>query len=154
MNCQPEPTVGTAIVRGKAKAKCEFGAKLDISVSNGFVRLEHSSFDAYNESENLIEIIERCRKRTGHYPKRVLADQIYCTRDNLKFCNGIRLSGKPLGRPQKDATADKKPIRKDEIDRVEVERQFSHAKGSFGLGLIRTRLKETSQTVIALSILA
>jgi len=144
------------IVRGKAKAKCEFGAKLDISVSNGFVRLEHSSFNAYNESENLIEIIERYRKRTGHYPERVLADQIYRTRDNLKFCkrNGIRLSGKPLGRPKKDALADKKLIRKDEIDRVEVERQFSHAKGSFGLGLIRTRLKETSQSAITLSILA
>jgi hypothetical protein len=33
------------IVRGKAKAGCEFGAKLDISVSDGFVRLEHTSFD-------------------------------------------------------------------------------------------------------------
>jgi len=144
------------IVRGKAKTKCEFGAKLDISVSNGFVRLEHSSFDAYNESENLIEIIERYRKRTGHYPERVLADGVYRNRENLKFCkkHGIRLSGKPLGRPKKDAAADKKLSRKDEIDRVEVERKFSHAKGAFGLGLIRTRLKETSQTAIALSILS
>jgi hypothetical protein len=144
------------IVRGKAKAKCEFGAKLDISVSNGFVRLEHSSFDAYNESENLIGIIERYRAREGHYPERALVDAIYRNRKNLAFCNqhGIRLLGKPLGRPKKDATADKKLIRKDEIDRIEVERKFSHAKGSFGLGLIRSRLKQTSQTAIALSILA
>lgn len=144
------------IVRGKAKAKTEFGAKLDISVSNGFTRLEHSSFDAYNEGENLIEIVERFRKREGHYPKRVLADKIYRTKENLKYCakHGIRLLGKPLGRPKKDAAADKKMIRKDEIDRIEVERKFSHAKGSFGLGLIRARLKATSQTAIALSILA
>jgi len=144
------------IVRGKAKAKCEFGAKLDVSVSNGFVRLEHSSFDAFNEGENLIEIIERYRIREGHYPERVLADGIYRNRDNLAYCkrNGIRLLGKPLGRPKKDAVMDKKLARADEIDRVEVERKFSHAKGSFGLGLIRTRLKETSQTAIALSILA
>ena len=144
------------IVRGKAKAKTEFGAKLDISVSNGFTRLEHSSFDAYNEGENLIEIIERFRAREGCYPQRVLADKIYRTKENLKYCakHGIRLLGKPLGRPKKDAAADKKQIRTDEIDRIEVERKFSHAKGSFGLGLIRARLQATSQTTIALSILA
>jgi len=144
------------IVRGKAKAKTEFGAKLDVSVVNGFTRLEHSSFDAYNESENLIEIIERFRAREGHYPERVLADAIYRTRENLKYCakHHIRLLGKPLGRPKKDAIIDKKQTRIDEIDRVEVERKFSHAKGSFGLGLIRAKLKQTSQTAIALSILA
>jgi hypothetical protein len=144
------------IVRGKAKAKTEFGAKLDISVVNGFTRLEHSSFNAYNESENLIEIIERFRAREGRYPERVLADAIFRTRENLKYCakHHIRLLGKPLGRPKKDAVIDKKQTRIDEIDRVEVERKFSHAKGSFGLGLIRARLKQTSLTAIALSILA
>ena len=142
------------IVRGKAKAKCEFGAKLDISVSDGFVRLEHTSFDAYNESENLVEIIERYRTRTGHYPERLLADQIYRNRDNIKYCNerGIRLLGKPLGRPPKDYAPDKKLCRTDEIDRIEVERKISHAKGSFGLGLIRTRLKESTKSAIAMSV--
>ena len=144
------------IVRGKAKAKTEFGAKLDVSVVNGFTRLEHSSFDAYNESENLIAIIERFLVREGHYPKRVLADAIYRTRENLKYCakHNIRLLGKPLGRPKKDAVVDKKQTRIDEIDRIEVERKFSHAKGSFGLALIRAKLSDTSQTAIALSILA
>lgn len=142
------------IVRGKAKTKCEFGAKLDISVSNGFVRLEHTSFDAYNESGNLIDIIERYRLREGYYPERVLVDGIYRNRGNIAFCkkNGIRLMGKPLGRPKKDFVLDKKQMRVDEIDRIEVERQLSHAKGSFGLGLIRTKLKSTSETAIALSI--
>lgn len=144
------------IVRGKAKAKCEFGAKLDISVADGFVRLEHTSFEPYNESENLQAIIERYRAREGHYPEVVMADQIYRTRNNLMFCkaHGIRLSGKPLGRPKKDSSVDRKQIRADEIDRIEVERKFSYAKGSFGLGLIRTRLKETSETAIALSVLS
>jgi hypothetical protein len=144
------------IVRGKTKAKCEFGAKLDISVSNGFVRLENTSFDAYNESGNLKEIVERYRKREGHYPQRVLADQIYRTRENLKYCtaHGIRLSGKPLGRPKKEQTQDKKQMRSDGTDRVEVERKFSHAKGSFGLALIRSKLQTTSKTAIALSIVA
>ena len=142
------------IVRGKAKTNCEFGAKLELSVSDGYVRLKHTSFDAYNESTNFIDIIERYRVREGHYPERVLVDGIYRTRDNLQFFkkNGIQISGKPLGRPSNDASADKKRIRTDEIDRIEVERQISHAKRSFGLGLIRIRLKETSETSIALSI--
>lgn len=38
------------IVRGKAGKPVEFGAKLDISVVNGFTRLEYLSFDAYNEA--------------------------------------------------------------------------------------------------------
>ena len=142
------------IVRGKAKSKCEFGAKLDVSVSNGFVRLEHASFDSYNESGNFVEIIERYRERTGRWPERALVDQIYRTRENLSYCKerGIRVLGKPLGRPPKDYDPDKKLRHQDEVDRIEVERKISHAKGSFGLGLIRTRLKETSETAIALSI--
>lgn len=144
------------IVRGKARAKCEFGAKLDISVSDGFVRLEHTSFDPYNESENLQAIIERYRAREGHYPEVVMADQIYRTRENRMFCkeHGVRLSGKPLGRPKTDSASDRKQVRTDEINRIAVEREFSYAKGSFGLGLIRAKLKETTKTVIALSVLA
>jgi hypothetical protein len=149
------------IVRGKAKAKCEFGAKLDISVSNGLARIERVSFDAYNESENLIESVERYKQREGHYPERVLADKIYRNSKNISYCQslGIQILGKPLGRPKKDVSEDdrkllRKAERKAEIDRIEAERKFSHAKGSFGLGLIRTRLKETSLTSIALAILA
>jgi hypothetical protein len=61
------------------------------------------------------------------------------------------LIGPPLGRAKKGSVLDKK--RQNEIDRIEVERKFSLAKGSFGLGLIITRLKSTSKTAIAQSIL-
>ncbi len=37
------------IVRGKAKNPVEFGAKLDMSITNGYARIEKISFDAYNE---------------------------------------------------------------------------------------------------------
>ena len=66
------------IVRGKAKSPVEFGAKLDLSVDEtGICRLEKLSFDAYNESKVLKTAIENYKQRTGHYPERVLADQIY-----------------------------------------------------------------------------
>lgn len=143
------------IVRGKAKSKCEFGAKLDISVADGFTRLEHTSFDAYNESANLQDIIEGYRQREGHYPERVLADQIYRNRENLRYCKarGIRLSGKPLGRPKREPDIDKRQEHCDQVERIEVERKISQAKGSYGLGLIRAKLKETSLTAVSLSVL-
>lgn len=143
------------IVRGKAKSPVEFGAKLDISVTEGFARIEHISYEAYNEAENLQDIIERYREREGHYPERVLADKIYRNRDNLAFCkkHGIRLSGPALGRPKKDSVRDRKQEYEDICDRVEVERAYSLAKRKHGLGLIRTRLYETSLSVISLSIL-
>ena len=92
------------IVRGKTKAPVEFGAKYDISIDEkGHARMEKISFDPYNEGGFLIDAIERYKARTGRYPERVLADQIYRTRANRKYCeeHGIRLSGPKLGRPPK-----------------------------------------------------
>lgn len=143
------------IVRGKAKTKVEFGVKLDISVCDGWTRIERHSFDAYNESTSLQDIIEEYKIRTGHYPERVLADKIYRNRDNLNFCkqHNIRLSGPALGRPKKDAEIDKKQNYIDECERVEVERKFSLAKRKCGMGMIVTRLKETTCHSIAMSVL-
>lgn len=77
-----------AIVRGKAKAPVEFGAKLDLSIDeNGIARLERLSFDAYNESDVLIAAVENYKSHTGHYPERVLVDQIYRNRTNRAFCS-------------------------------------------------------------------
>ena len=76
------------IVRGKAGKPVEFGAKLDISVVDGWTRLECCSFDAYNEAGNLREMAERFRVREGHYPSRILADKIYRNRENLSLLQG------------------------------------------------------------------
>ena len=145
------------IVRGKAKAPTEFGAKLDLSIDDhGMARVERQSFEAYNESDVLIEAIERYKERTGHYPRRALADKIYRNRNNLAYCkiHGIRLSGPALGRPKKDPSVDRKQEYRDAVDRIEVERSFSLAKRCFGLGLIVTRLDTTTRSSIALSVIA
>ena len=144
------------IVRGKAKDPTEFGAKLDISLDNGLARIEKLSFDPYNESEVLINAVESYYKRHGHYPERALVDQIYRKRKNISYCKlrGIRISGPALGRPKKDPRADKKIEYRDAVDRIEVERAFSLAKRSFGLGLITTKLETTTRSSIALSIIA
>lgn len=145
------------IVRGKAKAPVEFGAKLDMSIDEtGFARLERLSFDAYNESDVLIESIKKYHQRTGDYPERVLVDQIYRNRNNRAFCkeHNIRISGPALGRPKQETDAIRKQAYTDNTDRIEVERGFSLAKRCYGLGLIRTKLDTTTRSSIALSILA
>ena len=133
----------------------EFGVKLDISVVDGWIRLECCSFDAYNEAGNLQEMAERFREREGHYPSRILADKIYRNRENLNYCkeHGIRLSGPALGRPRKGETRDKAQDYRDECERVEVERRFSLAKRKCGMGLVTAKLRETAAHVIAMSVL-
>lgn len=89
------------IVRGKVKYAVEFGAKLDLSIdNNGNARVEKISFDAYNESEILKMIVERYYERNGYYIERVLVNQIYRNKKNLKYCNdkNIRMSGIPLNK--------------------------------------------------------
>jgi IS5 family transposase len=41
------------MLRGKARAACEFGAKISVSMRNGFAFLNRISSDGYNECEDL-----------------------------------------------------------------------------------------------------
>ena len=143
------------IVRGKASAKTEFGAKVEISVVDGYVRVEKLSWDAYNECDSLIDIVENFKGRTGGCPERVLVDKIYRNRKNLSYCkeNNIRISGPALGRPKKDDTRDRKAEYIDLCDRNAVEGKFGEGKRAHGLNRIFAKLKETSECVINVAFL-
>lgn len=139
------------IVRGKTKAPTEFGAKVEISVVNGYVRMEKLSWDAYNECESLIPVIEDYKQRNGYYPQRVLVDKIYRNRKNLNYCkeNGISITGPALGRPKKDKVkTEKKQEYIDICERNEVEGKFGTGKIKYGLSRIYESLKETAQCTI------
>ena len=146
------------IVRGKAHANTEFGAKLHISLVNGYARIERLDFEAYNESKDFWKALHRYHDRYGRWPERVLADKIYRNRQTLAFCkeHGIRLSGPALGKPPKDRKLSrlaKKQEYQDSCDRNVVEGVFGTGKTAYGLGRISARLKETSCCVIAVSLL-
>ncbi|GKV65538.1 MULTISPECIES: IS5 family transposase [unclassified Sporosarcina] len=152
----PQPYI-RPIVRGKAKAAVEFGAKLSVSLVDGYAYLETLQWDAYNEGILLKDAILAYKERFGHYPEAVLADTIYRTRENRKFCKelGIRLSGPKLGRPAKDqhVLAEQKKVEKqDHGERNAIEGKFGEGKGVYGLGLIQTRLQTTSEMTIALQL--
>ena len=141
------------MVRGKARSPVEFGAKVSISLVDGFSFVEKIGWDAYNESCDLIGQIERYHKRFGFYPASVHVDKIYRTRANRRYCKakGIRLSGPALGRPIDEAELlkeQKKRQHQDEIDRIAVEGKFGQGKRRFSLGRVMTKLAETSEVSI------
>lgn len=133
------------IVRGKLKAKVEFGSKIHISLTKGFAYLDTISWDAFSESSAMMDYIEQYMQRFGYYPEKVLADQVYCTRENRRKLKelGIRLIAKPLGRPK--AVAD----HVSPGQRNPIEGKFGQAKNAYGMNRIRARLRDTSQSWIA-----
>jgi transposase, IS5 family len=147
------------IVRGKARCNVEFGAKISISVTGeGFAFLDRPSYDPYNEGEDLNAQAMAYRRRYGHYPEVICADQIYRTRSNRAFCqrHGIRLSGPRLGRPKNDpglVAAEKQQFIDDQRQRNAVEGKIGQGKRRFGLGLIREKLSATQGSTIALNVL-
>lgn len=146
------------IIRGKAASNVEFGAKLSISVVDGYVFNEKLSWEAYNEGIDLIDQVEKYKTRFGYYPESVHVDKIYRNRDNRNYCSErkIRISGPALGRPPSDEKKRrelKKQSRQDEVDRIPVEGKFGNGKRRYGLNRIREKRADTSETKIDVVIL-
>ena len=135
------------IVRGKENAKTEFGSKIQMSLVRGFAFLDHLSWEAFNEGGYLMDSVEKYKSRFGFYPAEVLADQIYCTRENRKQLKllEIKLIAKPLGRPS--AQAVKNHLSPGE--RNPIEGKFGQGKVAYGLNEIRAKLSSTSTSWIA-----
>ncbi len=133
------------IVRGKTNANVEFGAKINVSLMNGFAFLEDLSWDAFNEGTRLIKTVEQYKTRFGYYPKEVLADKIYCNRANREKLKELQivLVAKALGRPR----ALSNHIRPGQ--RNPIEGKFGQAKTAYGLNPIKARLAQTSSSWIA-----
>ena len=151
------------IVRGKAGAKVEFGAKLSASLDGGYFFLDRLDWNNFNESKHLdltsrnisisagVTIRHRCMSIKSIAPKKT---------GNWCKEKGIRLSGPKLGRPLKNTPQNKEQIlqnkalaRQDEIDRIPIEGKFGQSKRRFGLDRVMTKLAITSQCVIAMTFL-
>ena len=139
------------IKRGKDGKKVEFGSKLQVSLSDGFALIDKLSWDNFNEGSCLKASVTLYRQRFGYYPKTVLADKIYCTRENRKLLKewGIELRAKPLGRPA--ALALQNQVSPGE--RNPIEGKFGQAKAGYNMECIKAKLLTTSESWIASIIL-
>ncbi|MEH1785985.1 MAG: IS5 family transposase [Nostoc sp.] len=144
------------IVRGKAGKAVEFGAKLSASYFDGYVFLDHISWDNFNESGDLKSQVEAYKNYTGYYPESVHVDKIYRTRENRAWCKGrgIIMSGPHEGRPPANVSKEKK--KQDlESERIRncIEGKFGQAKRRFSLNRVMAKLSHTSETAIAITFL-
>jgi len=144
------------IVRGKRPEPTEFGQKLHLSVVDGYVYLEQTSWNNFNESCDLKECVAEFYRRFGCYPEAVLADKIYQTKKNRTFCKalGIRLSGPALGRKSREQSElEKEQMYQDSCERNIVEGKNGLAKRRYGLDLIMSKLDENAKTEAAFALL-
>ena len=132
----------------------------DIAVLNSprYRRAKLCLNDEFNECLTLQDSVEAYCKAYGHYPERVLADTIYRTRDNLRYCreHGIHLNGPRLGKPPKDPAIRKQELHLEWLEsgeRGDIERRFGIDKRCYSLGRITAKLKHTSEIMIHMSVL-
>lgn len=141
------------MVRGKDSADVEFGAKNNISEVEGFVRCNHIGWNNYDEGDDLKNQVEDFIKLYGCYPELFLGDSRYLNRENRQYLKekGIRVVGKPLGRPPKQALPGyrKYKTRKEQKMRNHVEGKFGQGKNGYNLNQIRARRQDTSESWIS-----
>ena len=141
------------IVRGKDGSQTEFGAKLSASEVDGMSRVEHISWDNFNESTDLKLQVRAFKKTYGHYPELLLADKIYFNRENRRWLKekGIRIVGKTLGRkPKEEKTAYQlRKIKKERNQRNLIEGKFGQGKKAYGLNKIKAKTRATSESWIS-----
>ena len=142
------------IVRGKQGKSVEFGPKLGLSLVDGFLTKQTLSWDAYNESADLQKQAEAYKLLFGCYPALIQADKIYATNDNRKWCaqNKIRLTAIPKGRPVKKTARQKRKEKAEYAERNHIEGRIGNGKQAYSLNQIKAKLKDTSQTWIAITI--
>jgi len=142
------------IIRGKLGKPVEFGAKLSVSLSDeGLACVDHLRWDAFHEGHDLVSQVEAYRARYGVYPKVVLGDPLYGTRDNRRYLNkkGIRFAGKPLGRPKKETEENQASLKRERakrreeyLQRIPIEGKFGQGKNGYRLNYIRAKRADTS----------
>jgi IS5 family transposase len=90
-----------------------------------------------------MESVEFYRKRHGCYPAEIMIDRIYCDCENRRKPKdlGIKLLGKPSGRP-----SEKNRAEYDTDDRNPIEGKFGQAKFRYGMDRIKARLKDTFES--------
>jgi hypothetical protein len=127
----------------------EFGAKIGMSIVEGYNFLDHHSWEAYNEGADMQLQIELYQMRFGYLPATILADKIYMNAANRKLLKDMEIQNycKPLGRPPKDPPPEEVKARMDKAvgERNEIECSFGTGKRVYRANDIRAKLPDTAR---------
>ncbi len=142
------------IKRGKAGKKVEFGTKLGLAHMDGFVKAQTLSWDAYNESADLIPHGEAYKALYGYYPELIQVDQIYGTNQNRSWCKerNIRMTVKQKGKSKSLSRYQKRKLKKEFNERNQIEGKIGQAKQGYGLNQIMAKLSDTSHSWIGITL--
>jgi len=140
------------IVRGKANAPVEFGAKVATAHIGGFSFVIHLDYENFSEAKFLKKSAEEYRRIFGFYPEVIIGDRAYAINENRDYCKskGIRLSAPKRGRKSDEIKeAERKQLYQDSCRRNAIEGDYGTGKRKYGLDLIMTKLYETTLTAIS-----
>ena len=138
------------IVRGKAGKKVEFRTKIGLAYANGFAKAGTMSWEAYNESADLVPHAEAYRQLYGYYPELIQVDRIYGTNENRGWCKerGIRMTVVAKGKDPEMSAYQKRKKKQEFNERNQIEGKFGQAKQGYGLNNIKAKLSDTSHSWI------
>lgn len=123
--------------------------KMDATCANAGVRIDHHSWDAYNESSDLELHIRLFKQHFGCIPATILADKIYMNRNNREYLkiNEIKTYSKPLGRSPKEPKPSEYYDNMAKVigDRNDVESSFGTGKRIYRADNIRAKLPNTAE---------
>ena len=138
-----------SIIRGKTKARTELGAKIGASIVEGYTFIYHHSWDAYNESQDLLLQIQLFKERFGCLLATILADKIYLNKANRDILVDFEILSycKPLGRPPKTPPSEEMKSRMAKAigKRNEIECSFGTGKRIYRANDIRAKLPDTAR---------
>jgi len=128
------------LVRGTARRPVEFGAKISVSLVDGMSFVDRISWDADNESGDLVEQIQAYHRRFEHYPAAVHADHIYRIRPvSTATVKGFVSQGRPWAaharsarRPAEQVKHDQQQGCDDATVRMAIEGKFGQGKRRLG----------------------
>lgn len=117
------------------------------------VAIIHMSYDNFSEAKYLAKTVEEYKRIFGFYPATVIGDRAYAINENRAFCKarGIRLSAPRRGKKTEEyKEAERKQLYNDSCRRNAIEGDYGTRKRKYGLGLIMTKLYETTLTAISM----
>ena len=109
------------------------------------------SWDAYNESSDLVTQMELYKKRFGMLPQEVQADKLYLGKENRKYIKACHVDcyNHPLGRPPKEENDEHAEDKRRAVgERNWIEATFGISKRVYRANDIRAKLNDTADTLI------